>query len=170
MDICTYPQQPTKKQLHPAIQTRLDAFAEAYSVLKNPRKIDFRPQLGMVTLELAFDNGVCLRFFVWALFLFCWGGAGVEWGSVCGYGFCVCMCPTHPPPAPTQSALLLHTHTHTYIYISTHTHDPTTPTTTTQASRSFTVAPVHASLVLHFQDQDGKLKKQSILCVRVFSP
>lgn len=29
-------------------------------------------------------------------------------------------------------------------------------TTTTQASRSFTVAPVHASLVLHFQDQDGK--------------
>ena len=37
---------------------RLDAFAGAYGVLKNPRKVDFKPQLGTVTLELEFDNGV----------------------------------------------------------------------------------------------------------------
>jgi hypothetical protein len=57
-------QQPTLQiitkplQLHPRVQRRLDAFAEAYGVLKNPRKVDFKPQLGTVTLELEFDNGV----------------------------------------------------------------------------------------------------------------
>lgn len=103
----TYPQHPTHqtKQLHPAIQTRLDAFAEAYSVLKNPRKIDFRPQLGTVTLELAFDNGVGVFAFVCLVGCLDFLGGGVECGSVWMWISCLLVSDSSPPPR-TQSAFL----------------------------------------------------------------
>eukprot|EP00624_Nannochloropsis_granulata_P001879 evm.model.NODE_19120_length_25721_cov_24.254967.5 len=41
--------------LHPKIAGRVAAFASAYSVLKNPRKLEWKPQLGLVTLDLEFD-------------------------------------------------------------------------------------------------------------------
>jgi curved DNA-binding protein CbpA len=43
-------------QLHPSVQDKLKEFSDAYSVLKNPRKLDFKPQLGTVHLQLEFDG------------------------------------------------------------------------------------------------------------------
>jgi anaphase-promoting complex subunit 2 len=74
------PLQEEELQLHPRMAARFEKYGESFSVLKNPRKLDFKQQLGSVHLELDFDNGV---------------------------------------------------------------------------SRAFTVAPVHATLIMHFEDEEG---------------
>ncbi|CAN0530679.1 unnamed protein product, partial [Ectocarpus sp. 8 AP-2014] len=44
-------------RLHPRMQDRLAAFGKAYSVIKNPRLLVWKKQLGVVELNLDF-NGV----------------------------------------------------------------------------------------------------------------
>jgi len=49
------PLQEEELALHPTMAGRMTDFASAYSVLKNPRKLEWKPQLGLVTLDLEFD-------------------------------------------------------------------------------------------------------------------
>jgi len=49
------PLQEEELVLHPSMAGRVGAFASAYSVLKNPRKLEWKPQLGLVMLDLEFD-------------------------------------------------------------------------------------------------------------------
>ncbi|CAN0290399.1 unnamed protein product, partial [Discosporangium mesarthrocarpum] len=43
-------------RLHPAMSKTMDEFSEAYSVIKNPRLLVWKKQLGVVQLTLSFEN------------------------------------------------------------------------------------------------------------------
>ncbi len=43
--------------VHPDIKKRMDAISREYSVLKNPRQLVWKPNLGLVNIELEFDDG-----------------------------------------------------------------------------------------------------------------
>jgi len=49
---------------HPEIQRRMDAFSREYSILKNPRQLSWKTNLGIVELELEFDDGASKNFSV----------------------------------------------------------------------------------------------------------
>jgi len=42
--------------LHPKVQRQMDFYSSAYNVLKNPRQLEFLPQLGIVQLDLVFKR------------------------------------------------------------------------------------------------------------------
>ncbi|GBG30278.1 Anaphase-promoting complex subunit 2 [Hondaea fermentalgiana] len=50
--------------LHPLVKQRMEAIAHEYSVLKNPRQLNWKTNLGMVELELEFDDDQCKTFTV----------------------------------------------------------------------------------------------------------
>lgn len=45
-------------QLHPRVASLLKRFGDTYALLKNPRKLEFKQQLGTAQIDLDFDNGV----------------------------------------------------------------------------------------------------------------
>mmetsp|Transcript_7225 Transcript_7225/g.11973 ORF Transcript_7225/g.11973 Transcript_7225/m.11973 type:complete len:739 (+) Transcript_7225:1-2217(+) len=49
---------------HPVINKRMEAIAHEYAVLKNPRQLNWKSNLGMVSLELEFDNNQTKTFTV----------------------------------------------------------------------------------------------------------
>ena len=62
-------------QLHPRVSTLLKDFGETYAILKNPRKLDFKAQLGTVQLDLDF-SGVSKFMRAWACTTPSWRGSG----------------------------------------------------------------------------------------------
>ena len=50
--------------LHPTVRDRAEAFAKEYSVLKNPRRLEWRPALGLVQLQLELEDGTSKQFSV----------------------------------------------------------------------------------------------------------
>ena len=55
-------------ELHPLIQNRMKVIAHEYSVLKNPRQLVWKTNLGMVHLELEFNGGQTKEFTVAPIF------------------------------------------------------------------------------------------------------
>ncbi len=51
-------------QVHPAIQKRMKDVSHEYSVLKNPRSLVWKTNLGLAHLELEFDNGKTKDYYV----------------------------------------------------------------------------------------------------------
>jgi len=49
-------------RVHPKVQTKLDAFAKEYSILRNPRILEWRHGLGTVEIELEFQNDETVEF------------------------------------------------------------------------------------------------------------
>ena len=44
-------------QLHPMLEEKIKQYSEEYSILKKPRKLNVLPQLGLVDLDLDFEDG-----------------------------------------------------------------------------------------------------------------
>ena len=57
-------------QIHPTIDQKLKEYCDEYSILKKPRKLNILPQLGVVELDLEFDDGTVRTFSVTPLQVF----------------------------------------------------------------------------------------------------
>ena len=48
--------------LHPVVKQRVTQFGRAYAAVKQPRKLEFVSQRGLVTMELELDDGTERKF------------------------------------------------------------------------------------------------------------